>query len=99
MAIPFFPADERLVHFDDTHQLLEIGIVHSGAKPVAHVESTLEGASPDHAMNLQGTDTYLRSEHEVKHFEPCAQRQLRLLENGSRLEREAVGRTIVFTAF
>ena len=50
-------------------------------------------------MNLQGAHTLLRREHKMQDFEPDTQPQLGLHENGSCLEREAVRRAVVLSAF
>src|SRR5208337_5120097 len=56
-----FPsADEGLVYFHDAHQLTKIGIEHTSAKPMAHIESRAVRSATDHAMNLQSADPFLR---------------------------------------
>jgi len=86
----FFSAHERLVYFDDAHQLLKFGIVHRGAQAMAHEPSGAVRAASDHPMDLQGTDALLGSEHQVQNLEPDQQFVIRILENRAADERETV---------
>jgi hypothetical protein len=50
-------------------------------------------------VNLERAHALLAGEHEVKNLEPCSERNLGFLEDGPCLEREAVGRAVIFAAF
>ena len=91
-------ADEGFINFDNPHQLPKLGVFHSGAEPHAHVPSSLILASSKHPVNLQGTDTFLGSEHQMENLEPHAERLFGFLENRPSFEREAIRRAIVLTA-
>jgi hypothetical protein len=101
LPVPVFllAANVRFVHFNDPHQLLEVGIVHRSAESHAHVPSRAIGTETDHAVNLKRAHTFLAGEHEVQDFEPSAKRNFGFLENGSSLEREAIGRAVILAAF
>src|SRR6266404_1816131 len=87
-----FAAVVRLVHFDDSHQLLKIWIVQRSAQPHAHIPRGFVRAVSEHSMDLQGADSLLGSQHQMQNLEPLQQRLFGFLENRSSLEREAVGR-------
>ena len=91
VAVSVKAADVGFVHFDDPHQLPEFRIVHRSPQPMAHREGGLVGSGFDCPVNLQGADPLLASEHQKQHPKPSAERVLRVFENSSRDEREAVG--------
>src|SRR5208282_3685696 len=91
MAVLVQSAHVGFVYFDNSHQLPELRIVHRSAQPMAHVESGLIGTGINHPMNLKRADSLLAREHQEQHPEPSAERILRILEDRSRDEREAIG--------
>jgi len=99
VPVLLFTADLGFVNLNDAHQLLEVRIVHRGAESHAHVPSRPIGTESDHTVNLKRAHALLAGEHEVKNLKPRAERHLGLLEDGSRLEREAVRRAVIFAAF
>lgn len=98
MAIAVLSADVGFVHFYDPHQLTELWIAQTGAQAMAHIPSRAVRTGTDHPMDLKRTDSLLTGQHQVQNFEPDQQRLLAFFENRSRLEREAVRRTIVLAA-
>jgi hypothetical protein len=98
VPVAILAADVGLVNFNDSHQFAEIGVGHASPQPMAHIEGRPVGASTEHPVNLQGTDTFFGREHQVENLEPHQERFLGFLENGSGCEGEAVGRAIGFTA-
>jgi len=94
-----FATKKGLINFNDAHKLFEIRVFHPGPEPMTHIECTLVGSGTDHPMDLKGTDSLLRREHQVEHIKPCAKWHLSFFKNRPGLEREAVGRTIVLAAF
>lgn len=98
VAILVQPANERFVHFHDPHQLPELRVFHSGAKPHAHIPRCLIRASSEHPMDLQCADSLLARDHQVQDLEPHNQRLFAFLENGSSRQREAIGRTRLWAA-
>ena len=98
MAILVFTAHIGFVHFDDTHELLKIRIMHRGAQAVAHEPCCSIRAGADHSMNLQCADTFLAGQHQVQDFEPDEKLIVGILENGSNVQREAIGKRTAFVA-
>jgi hypothetical protein len=53
MSVLVFPANKHFGHFDDTHKLAEIGVMHRSAKPHAHIPCGFVRAASDLPLNLQ----------------------------------------------
>jgi hypothetical protein len=94
MTVALLAADVRFIDLNNSHQLLEIWIVHGCSQAVAHIPSRLVGLAADLPLNLECADTFLGIEHLPEHFEPNFQGVLGVLENRSRRERETVGVTL-----
>src|SRR5207249_1098771 len=92
VAILVFPADEGLIDFDNAHEFLEILILHSGAKPMAHVPSGRIGA-PDLPFDLKRADAFLAVEHLPEHFKPRPKAHFGIVEDGSDRNRKSVRRS------
>jgi hypothetical protein len=81
MAVLVLSADEHLIHFHDAHKLAEIGIVHGGAEPHAHVPSGLVRAASNLALNLKSANALLGIEHLPENLEPSLKWIFSVLEN------------------
>src|SRR6266851_4812614 len=81
VAILVLAAHVSFVYFDDAHEFLKIGIVHSRSKPMAHIKGRAVGTGTDHPMDLKRADAFLRREHQVQDFEPYQQLVVRVLED------------------
>jgi hypothetical protein len=91
VAVLILSAKERLVHFDDTHKLTEIGIVHRRAQAMAHVPSGAICLASDLPLNLESADALLGIEHLPEHFKPSLQRIFSVIENRSDRYGKAIG--------
>ena len=69
MAILVLAADEGFIDFDNAHELLEVCILHTGAKPMAHIPSGRIGP-PNLSLDLKRADALLTVEHLPEHFKP-----------------------------
>src|SRR5581483_1402406 len=87
-------ADERLIDFHNTHELLKLGVHHGAADFVAHAQGRLVGAETHIPLNLQCANTFLAGQHQVNDAEPFAQALIGVLEDGSHKHGEAVGATL-----
>jgi hypothetical protein len=99
MAILIESANERLIHFHDSHQLAKLRVFHSGAQTHAHVPRCLIRAGSEQAMDLECAHSLLTRDHQVQNLEPHDQWLLGFLKNGPCREREAIGRARLRTAF
>jgi hypothetical protein len=84
-------ADIGLVHFDNTHQLLEVGIVHRSAQAMAHIPRRLVGLASDLPLNLKRADAFLAVEHLPDDFKPSTKRVFSVLKNGTADDRKSIG--------
>src|SRR5947209_8966402 len=91
MAILVLPTYEGLIDFHNAHEFLEILILHSGAKPMAHVPSGRIGA-PDLPLDLKCADAFFAVEHLPEHFKPRLKPHFGIVEDGSDRDRESVRR-------
>jgi len=98
VLVLFLTADECLIDFYDAHKLPELRVFHSGPKPHANVPSSLVRAGTNEPMNLKRADAFLARYHQMQNLEPSAQRYLGFFEDRSSLEREPIGRAIIFAA-
>ena len=93
VAVLVFSADVGLIHLDFSAQLQGISS-HRSTESMTHIpRSVIVGTgifAKDHAMDLQGADSFLADEHQVSHFEPQLQRNLCILKDGAGNDREAV---------
>ena len=90
MPVLGFAADERLIDFNNAHQLLKAFVSHPSADTVAHAPRGFVGAGPDHAMDLKGADTLLAGQDHVDDAEPDPERVFGVLEDGPGDHRKAV---------
>ena len=97
MAILILAADISFIYFNDAHELLKVGVCHSGAKSMAHIPSGLMG-SPDLSRDLQSTDTFLTVEHLPEHFKPSFDVNVRILKDRAHGNGETVGRPLCGSA-
>jgi hypothetical protein len=91
MLVLFLAADQRLINFDNSHQLPELRVGQRRAQTMAHVESRAVRAGSDHAMDLKCADSLFGSQDHVENLEPNQERVFRVLVNRSRDEREPIG--------
>lgn len=84
-------ANESLIDFDDTHQLVELLIGQASPDPVAHMPRGTVRAETHHAMDLKGADAFLASEHQMDNAEPLPQGLIRVLEDRTGNVGKAVG--------
>ena len=100
MAVLGFAADERLVYFDNAHELLELFVLKRDADAMTHVPSGLVAAEAHDAVDLAGRNALFGSQHHVNDAEPLAQIDVGILKNGSDKVREAISATLTaFRAF
>jgi hypothetical protein len=90
VAIFLFAADIGFVHFDDSHELLELGVFHRSSQPMAHIPSCLVCTASDLALNLESADAFLAVKDLPENLEPSLERILGVLENGPADDAEAV---------
>jgi hypothetical protein len=92
MLILFLAADERFVHLNDPHQLLEVGVLHRSSQAMAEIPSGVERRrlAKEHPPNLTCRNALFALEHGVENLEPSQQRNLGVLENGSSGQRETI---------
>ena len=83
-------ADESFIDFHDAHELTKIGIAETSAEPMAHIEGGFVRTGINHPMDLQGADSLLGHHHQMQNLEPRPERVVRILENRSDIEREAI---------
>ena len=97
MAILVLAADVGFVHFDLAHQFGEIVIFHRGANPRAHIpHGFVAGALRENrALNLKCAHALLTVGHQEHHLKPHAQLVVRVLENRSTDNREAIAVALV----
>jgi hypothetical protein len=100
MAIFVLAANPSLVNFNDTHQLLEILIVHRGPNARAHVPDSLVArlVVEHHALDLECADALLGVEHHKGDSEPSLERILGILENRAGDQREPIAFGCAFVA-
>jgi hypothetical protein len=98
MAILVESANERLIHFHDSHQLAELRVFHSGTQPHAHIPSGLIRAGSKQAMDLERAHSLLARDHQVQNLEPNQQRFFGFLKDGSGSKREPIRRARFRTA-
>jgi hypothetical protein len=92
MAILLLAAEERFVNLDNTHQLAKFLISQPSPQTMAHEPRRAVRARADHAMDLQGTDSFLAGQHQVQNLEPSQKRIIGILEDGARDDGEPIGR-------
>jgi hypothetical protein len=85
-----FPANERLINLDNTDKLAKFLVLHSRSDAMTHVPSRPVGAGADHAVNLEGTNSFLAGQHEVDRAEPRLERHIRVFEHGADRDREPI---------
>jgi hypothetical protein len=90
MAVFVLAANEHLVHFNDTHELAEIRIVHRRAESHAHIPCGLVGAASDLTLNLKRTNSLLGVKHLPENLKPRLERIFRVLKNSSTDDAETV---------
>jgi hypothetical protein len=84
--------DEGFIDFHDPAQLGCIARRQRHAKAMAHIPGRLVGAKAHVSANLQGADALLAGQHQVRNFEPILERLVRVLKDGARDVRKAIGR-------
>jgi hypothetical protein len=90
VAVAVQAADVGFVYLHDTHQLLKLVVLHPGAQSHAHIPSRLVRAGTYLAMDLQSAHTFLAVEHLPENFKPRLQWVVRILENRSDQNGEAI---------
>ena len=97
MAVLILAADEGLVHFHDSHQLLEIVIPHTSAEPMADVPSGVQRRTlaKEHPSNLTRRNALQALQHRVENFEPSNERHVCVLENRADEHGESIGRVVL----
>lgn len=75
-------------HFAIEHRL--IGLRHCVADTMAEIPSCLVGADSESALNLAGRNSFLRFTEKQRRGKPSREWQVRIIENGSRRNRELV---------
>jgi hypothetical protein len=94
MPVLGLATDKRLVHFNDTHELLELFVLERGANAVAHIPSGFVAPETHDTVNLTGADALLGSQHHVDNPKPLAQIDVGVLENRADEVREAICATL-----
>ena len=96
MPIFRFAANERrLVNLDNTDKLAKFLVLHSRPDAMAHVPSRSIGTGTDHAMNLEGTNSFLTGQHEMDDAEPCLEGHIRVFEHGADRHRKSIERLVM----
>jgi hypothetical protein len=90
MSILVLPADESLVHFDDSHKLAKVWIVHRGAQAMAHIPRRAIVTTSNLPLNLKRADSLLGVEYLPENLEPSLKRVVRVLKDGSCDDREPI---------
>jgi hypothetical protein len=90
VAIAIQAADVGFIHFDNAHQLLELGVFHRGAQAMAHVPSRLVCTASDLALNLERADALLAVKDLPENLEPSLERILSVLKNRPADDAKAV---------
>ena len=90
MSVLGFASDKGFIDFDDTHELSEATILQSNSDPVTHVPSCAVGAHADGPIDLQSAHALFAGQHHVNDAKPRPKRIVRVLENGSDKQREAI---------
>jgi len=85
-----FAADVGFVHFNDSHELLELRIFHRRPQPMAHIPSRLVCTASDLPLNLESADALLAVKDLPENLEPSLERILGVLENRPADDAEAV---------
>ncbi len=91
VTILVFAADAGFVDFNDTHKLLEIGIIHCRTQAMAHIPRGAVVAASDLTLNLKRADSLFGIEYLPENLEPSLQWIVRVFENGSRNYGEPIG--------
>jgi len=91
MTILVFSANVSFIHFNNAHESLKFGIMHSSSKPMAHVPSGGIGAS-NLPLNLECTNSLFAVKHLPENLKPCFQRHIGILKDRTNGNREAVRR-------
>lgn len=89
LRVPRLATDVRLVSFHDSRKLRSVAVVHRGSNAVAEIPSCLV-AHGEHPLELVGADPLLGLHHQVDGQEPLPKRQVRILKDCSRANRELV---------
>ena len=92
MAVFIEAAHVSFVHFDNTHELAEVRVFHSGSEPHAHIPRGLVRAGAKHPMDLERANSLLARDHQVQNLEPHEQRLFGFLKDRSGSQRETIGR-------
>lgn len=93
VAILVLSADVGFVNFHDAHQLLEIGVLHSSAQPMAHIPcGVVSGAGLP--GDLQCADAFLAVEHLPEHFKPYLEVDVRILKRRAHGHGETIARPL-----
>lgn len=81
VAIAILPAEVRFVHFNNTHELAEILILHRRTEPMAEIPSGLIGTRANLPVNLESANALFAIEHRIENLKPSRQRVLCVLHN------------------
>lgn len=90
MTVLVLAANEGFIHFDDTHQLAKIRIMHRRAEPHAHIPRGLVRAASNLALNLKSANALFGIEHLPENLKPSLKWIFSVLENRSADDTEAV---------
>src|ERR1700722_4250261 len=82
--------DIGLIDLDDAHQLAELGIGQPSANTMRYLQRGLVRPEPHDPLDLKAGNAFLAGHHEIDDFEPLAQSDLGILEDGLHQDREAV---------
>lgn len=89
MAVFVFAPYKRLIHFYDATKL-HLRLNERGADFVAHAVRSLVGTEPHLPLNLQRANSFLTCQHQVRDFEPVAQRLVSIFKNRPGNNRKAI---------
>jgi hypothetical protein len=92
VLVLFLTTYERLIDLDNTHQFLELFIIHRSADARAHVPDRLvAGLVVEHgALDLKGAHTLLRVQHQEADRKPSLERVLGVFKHSAGNQREPI---------
>ena len=96
VSVLISPADVRFIHFNDTHKLNELRISKTSTQTVAHVPRRFVRPNlsavlcTKRAVDLKRGHSLLAGQHQVEHFEPTKQANVRVLKDRADRQRKPI---------
>ena len=83
-------AVDGFIDFDNAHELQEAFIGQRGTNAMAHVPSRAAGTETQHPLDFEGRHALFAGQQQVNDAEPMTERNVRVLKDRARDDREAV---------